>query len=49
MHALSLGVHIFIFEISEFLDMSSKQLGEIFKGGSADMYGGKFSYMLMGG
>ena len=29
--------------------MSSKQLGEIFNGDSADMCGGKFPRMLMGG
>ena len=37
------------FIISETLDMSSKQLGEMFEGDSADMSGGKFPLMSMGG
>ena len=37
-----------IFEISETLDMSSKQLGEMFKGDSADTCGGNFQLMSVG-
>ena len=32
--------------ISETLDMSSKQLGEMFEGDSADMYTGQFPRMM---
>ena len=38
-----------IFEISETLDMSSKQLGEMFEVDSADMSGRKFPLMPMWG
>ena len=38
-----------IFEISEILDTSSKLFGEMFKGDSADTWGGKFSLLSMGG
>ena len=47
-----LGFLGFVFEISEIsetLDMSSKQLGDMFEGDSADMCGGKFPLMSMGG
>ena len=39
---------VVIFEISETLDMSSKQLGEMFEGDSANSCGGKFLLNLMG-
>ena len=38
-----------IFEISETLDMSSKELGDMSEGDSADTCGGKFPIMSMGG
>ena len=38
-----------IFKISETLDMSSKQLGELFKGDSADTCAGKFPLASMRG
>ena len=44
-----ISVFFEIFDISETLDMSSKQLGEMFEGDSADTCGGKFPLMSMGG
>ena len=35
--------------LSETLNMSSEQLGEMFEGDSADTSAGKFPLMLMGG
>ena len=36
------------FKISETLDISSKQLGEMFEGDSADTNAGNFPFMSMG-
>ena len=39
----------FLYQIFEISETSSKQLGKMFEGDSADMCGGKFPLMSMGG